>query len=91
MRGDIVVAAIAAGPPTFAALLVYLANSRSLRRSIGVPSGVPLVRVVQRLEDKLDRLAEGQATTRERIARLEGAQAPRTVPRQPKRARRVRG
>lgn len=72
MRGEIVVAAIAAGPPTIAAILGYLANNRSIRRSIGEPSGVPLVTIVQSLDAKLDRLTEGQAVVRERLAHLEG-------------------
>ena len=72
MQGDVVVAAIAAGPPTLAAILVYLANNRSLRRSVGAPPGVPLARVVERLEGKVDGLVEGQAVVRERLARLEG-------------------
>jgi hypothetical protein len=73
------VALIAAVPPSAAAVLGYLANRRSLRRSVGVRPGIPLSRVlervetkVDRIEDKLDRLAEGQTAVRERLARLEG-------------------
>lgn len=73
MRITVLVAIIAAFPPTLAALLGYLANSRSIRRSIGAPPGVPLARIVERLEGKVDGLAEGQAAIRERLARLEGA------------------
>lgn len=76
MKGAVVVAVIAAFPPTLAAILGYLANSRSIRRSIGEPTGVPVVAMMQRLDEKLDRLTEGQAAIRERLARLEGAQAP---------------
>ena len=76
MKAAVVVAIIAAFPPTLAAILGYLANSRSIRRSIGEPSGVPLTIMVQRLDEKQDSLTEGQAAMRERLARLEGAHAP---------------
>jgi hypothetical protein len=46
-----------------------------------VRPGIPLSRVlervetkVDRIEDKLDRLAEGQTAVRERLARIEGEQ-----------------
>lgn len=73
MKLAVIVAIIAAFPPTLAAVLGYLANSRSIRRSVGAPPGVPLARVVERIEDKIDRLSEGQAAIRERLARIEGA------------------
>jgi hypothetical protein len=76
---EIAIAVIAAVPPTLAAILGFLANRRSLRRSIGGNPGVPLASVMQRTETKIDRidakvdrLAEGQAQVRERLARLEG-------------------
>lgn len=72
MSEPILVAAIAAGPPTLAAILGYLANSRSIRRTVGEPQGVPLITTVQRLDAKLDKLADGQTAIRERLARLEG-------------------
>lgn len=84
------VATVAAIPPTLAAILGYLANSRSLRRSIGEPSGVPLATVVQRLDEKIDRIVEGQAATRERLARLEGAQTHMGAHREPRGGKRVR-
>jgi hypothetical protein len=75
----VTVALIAAAPPSAAALLGYLANRRSLRRSVGVRPGIPLSRVLERVEtkvdridDKIDRLAEGQTAVRERVARMEG-------------------
>lgn len=73
MRGSVIVAIIAAFPPTLAALLGCLANSRSIRRSVGAPPGIPLARVIERLEEKIDRLGDGQAAIRERLARIEGA------------------
>jgi len=76
MKGAVLVAIVAAFPPTLAAILGYLANSRSIRRSVGEPTGVPLAALVQRIEEKLDRLVEGQASIRERLAHIEGAQAP---------------
>lgn len=79
MSSEIAIAVIAAVPPTLAAILGFLANRRSLRRSVGSNPGVPLASVMQRTETKIDRidakvdrLAEGQAQVRERLARLEG-------------------
>lgn len=72
MKTGVLIAIIAAIPPTLAAILGYRANARALRRSIGTPPGVPLTRIVERLEHKIDRLAEGQTVVRERLARLEG-------------------
>jgi hypothetical protein len=69
---EVLVATIAAVPPTLAALVGYMVNSRSIRRSVGAPSGIPLVQVIERLEGKIDGLVEGQATIRERLARVEG-------------------
>jgi hypothetical protein len=66
------IAAIAALPPTLAAILGYLGNRRSIRRSLGNSPGVPLSKVVARLESKVDVLTEGQAAVRERLAHLEG-------------------
>lgn len=88
MSEGIVIALIAATPPTIAAVLGYLANRRSLRRSVGTSPGVPLTKVLERLESrfegrfdrletKLDRAADQQVQMRERIARLE---AERTWP-----------
>ena len=81
MSEAVMVALIAAAPPTVAAILGYLANRRSLRRSVGARPGIPLSRArervetkVDRIEDKLDRLAEGQTAVRERVARIEGEQ-----------------
>ena len=85
MSDVILVAAIAAGPPTLAAVLGYLANSRSLKRTVGEPQGVPLTTIVERLDTKVDKLLDGQASIRERLARLEGPPVPRTV------VRRARG
>ena len=72
MSSEILVAMIAGLPPTLAAVLAYVANSRSIRRSVGSPPGVPIARLIERLEEKVDRLTEGQAVVRERLARLEG-------------------
>lgn len=69
---DIWVAVIAATPPTVAAVLGYLCNRRSIRRSLGNSPDVPLSKIVRRVEEKVDRLIEGQTAIRERLARLEG-------------------
>jgi hypothetical protein len=78
MKANIIVAVIAALPPTFAALLAYLAGSRSLRRSVGTAPGVPLTRLLERLDEKVDRLVEGQSAIRERLAKFEGIAASET-------------
>ncbi|MEX2556587.1 MAG: hypothetical protein WEB06_13295 [Actinomycetota bacterium] len=72
MRAGIVIALIASFPPTLAALLGYLASIRTIRRSVGATPGMPLARALERLDAKVDRLVEGQAAVRERLARLEG-------------------
>lgn len=72
MSQELLVAVVAAVPPTLAALLGYLGNRRSIRRSVGNSPGVPLTKVVARIESKVDKLVEGQAQIRERVARLEG-------------------
>lgn len=79
MKSEIVVAAMAAIPPTLAAILGFLANRRSFRRSLGTSPRVPLAAViksvdtkVERIEAKVDGLGEGQADVRERLAHLEG-------------------
>lgn len=84
MSEGIVIALIAATPPTIAAVLGYLANRRSLRRSLGVPPGIPLIRVIERVESKVDRLdtkfdalSESQTLIRERLAGLEGGSSHR--------------
>lgn len=71
MKATIIVAVIAAFPPTLAAVLGFLSNRRSIRRTVGEPVGVPLVDIVVRLESKIDRVLEAQADARERLARLE--------------------
>ena len=80
MSEGVMIAFIAATPPAIAAILGYLANRHSLRRSVGARPGVPLARVVERVEGKvdrldtkIDRLAEAQTGIRERLARVEGS------------------
>ena len=79
MREQVLTALIAATPPTVAAILGYLANRRSLRRSVGTRPGLPLAKVIERLDtkvdrvdSKVDRVIDGQAQMRERLARIEG-------------------
>lgn len=77
MSTEMWVAVIAALPPTLAALLGYLGNRRAIRRSVGNSPGVPLTKVVARIEGKVDALVEGQTAIRERLARLEGERSNR--------------
>ena len=78
--GDLLPAVIAAIPGCLAALLAYLSR-RSLRRSIGNPSSVPLTTIVEGLDAKLEKLVDGQTEIRERLARIEGELGVRFVAR----------
>lgn len=81
MSEGVLIALIAAAPPTAAAILGYLANQRSLRRSVGTSGDVPLAEVVERLETrsegrfdrletKVDRVLDQHGEIRERLARI---------------------
>lgn len=85
MSQEIVIAVIAAVPPTLAALLAYVASKRSLKRSIGGNPAIPLREVLaqmelrsngrfDRIESKLDRVVDEHAWVRERLARLEATE-----------------
>jgi restriction endonuclease S subunit len=78
----VLIALIAAAPPTAAAILGYLAHQRSLRRSLGTSGDVPLAKVIEgletrsegrfdRLETKVDRVLDQHGEIRERMARME--------------------
>jgi len=71
MTEAIIVAAIAATPGVLGAVLGYL-NNRSLRRQTATAAAVPLGRLLEELDRKVDRLADGIVDLRERVARLEG-------------------
>lgn len=72
MKTSVLVALVAAFPPTLAAVLSYVASSRSIRRRVGEPTSVPLSQIVERIEAKVDAILESQVSVRERLARLEG-------------------
>lgn len=83
MKIEILVAIIAAGPPTVDAVLAFLAASRKVDRKLGPPDSPPLSALIaaleerierrmDRLESKVDSLIDGHATITERLARLEG-------------------
>lgn len=67
------IALIAAFPPTLAAILSYLASSRSLRRTVGAAQEVPLTRVVDRLQAQVEQVHQTTSQIAQRLARLEGA------------------
>ena len=82
MSSEILVAVIAATPPTIGAVLGYIASKRSLKRSIGANPSMPLRQVLaqmearfetrfDRLESKIDFTSDEHAGFRERLARLE--------------------
>lgn len=79
MRTAVLAAAIAAVPPTVAALLTFLQARATNRRAAeqdaaGVSRALgELQATVGRVEAKVDRVDEGVVDLRERVARLEGA------------------
>lgn len=81
MKGDVVVAVMAAGPPTVAALLAHL-QARAARREAaaertrGVAHALDVVGAdLSRLEATVARIDGGVLDVRERLARLEGTVA----------------
>jgi len=75
----IVVAAIAAIPGILGAIVGYL-NSRSIRRQTATENAVPLGRLLEQLDRKVDRLTDNVVDLRERVARLEGRTAAPHLP-----------
>jgi hypothetical protein len=71
MPEQLLIAVVAAVPGCLAAVLAYLGR-RSVRRSIGPPSAIPLTDIVKRLDSKFEKLADGQTEIREQLARIEG-------------------
>jgi hypothetical protein len=67
----VLVALIAAFPPTVAAVLAYL-GSRSVRRQVATGGQVPIGMLVDRLQQKVEGLQKATAETAERLARMEG-------------------
>jgi hypothetical protein len=79
MTEAVTAAAVAAGPPTLAALLAY-ANARAARREAKHGDTTALVGAVEalgasarRTEAGLSRVEGGVGELRERVARIEGA------------------
>jgi hypothetical protein len=81
MPEQLLIAIVAALPGCLAAVLAYLGR-RSVRRAIGNPSSVPLTTIVESLDAKVDKLADGQTEIRERLARIEGELRLRLVARE---------
>lgn len=78
MTEAVIIASIAATPGVLAAALRYF-NNRSLRRQTATAKAVPLGRLLEQLDRKVDRLGDGLTDLRERVARLEGALGPPPV------------
>lgn len=68
---ELLPAIIAAIPGCLAAILAYLSR-RSIRRSLGDSSSVPLKTIVASLDSRFEKLLDGQTDIRERLARIEG-------------------
>jgi hypothetical protein len=81
MREAVVVAAVAAWPPTLAAVLTFLAARRAERRvaqeraSLVDQSLESLHGALDRVGDSVERVEAGVVDLRERVSRLEGAHA----------------
>jgi hypothetical protein len=82
MTKAIVVALIAATPGVLGAVLGYF-NARALRRQTKTESAVPIGRLLEQLDGKMDRLTDHVTNLRERVARLEGPLHEAGFPRKP--------
>lgn len=70
MSHEVLVAIVAATPPTLAAVLAFT-STRSVKRSLGPTNGVPISRMVEILDGKIDRQFRDLVRLGERQARLE--------------------
>ena len=78
MNEQIVIALIAAIPPSLAAVLGYLATKRTILRSVGTRRGFSIARTLARMDSKIDRvdakvseIGAGQSDLARRLSRLE--------------------
>lgn len=78
MRTEVVVAVVAALPPTLAAVLAFL-SSRSVKRSVATAGDAPIGPLVERLQHQLDRVEAELGGIAGRLASLEGREV---LPRQ---------
>lgn len=71
MTPELSIALLAAIPPTLAAVLAF-ASSRSVKRSVGSTNGsLPLSRMVEILDGKIERQSQDLARLGERQSKLE--------------------
>jgi hypothetical protein len=68
---ELVVALIAAVPPTLAAVLAFV-SSRSVKRSIATQGKAPIGALVERLQRQVDRVESNVGDIAGRLAHLEG-------------------
>lgn len=71
MSTELVVALIAAVPPTLAAALAFV-SSRSVKRSIATQGKSPIGALVERLQRQVDRVERNVGDIAGRLAHLEG-------------------
>lgn len=82
MSDAVVVALVAAVPPTLAAVLAFL-QSRSVRRQVTTRGEAPIGLMVERLERRVEGLDQAVAGIADRLAHLEGREIlPRRLDRQ---------
>ena len=70
MNTGLIVALVAAIPPTLAAILAF-ASSRSVKRRLGPTNGVSLSRLLEIMDGKVERMGRDLTQMGERHARLE--------------------
>jgi len=70
----VLVAVIAATPGVLGSILGYL-NARAIRRQTATENSVPLGRLLEQVDRKVDRLTDNVVDLRERVAHLEGRAA----------------
>jgi hypothetical protein len=68
---EVLIAVVAALPPTLAAMLAFL-SSRSVRRQVATPGAVPIGALVERVERRVEALEESVGGFAGRLAHLEG-------------------
>ncbi len=74
MTKAVLVAVIAATPGVLGSILGYL-NARAIRRQTATENSVPLGRLLEQVDRKVDRLTDNVVDLRERVAHLEGRAA----------------
>ena len=76
MSDTVAAALIAASASVLGSLVTFVVGIRSLRRSVSTSAGVPVGRVLEQVERRLDRVEAALAEVREWLAFREGRDRP---------------